>query len=49
MSDFVVTEAAAGDTGQRLAFFKKLQAVATKLHATSNLDEIMLDAEDGRH
>jgi len=27
----------------RLAFFKKLQAVTTKIHATSNLDEIMLD------
>ncbi|MFA9218070.1 MAG: ATPase, T2SS/T4P/T4SS family [Sphingomonadaceae bacterium] len=27
----------------RLAFFKKLQTVTTKIHATSNLDEIMLD------
>ncbi|MFZ3288488.1 MAG: GspE/PulE family protein [Telluria sp.] len=34
---------AVSDTGQRLAFFKKLQAVTTKIHATSNLDEIMLD------
>ncbi|MFL6658226.1 MAG: ATPase, T2SS/T4P/T4SS family [Massilia sp.] len=31
------------DTAARLAFFKKLQAVTTKIHATSNLDEIMLD------
>jgi type II secretory ATPase GspE/PulE/Tfp pilus assembly ATPase PilB-like protein len=31
------------DTSARLAFFKKLQAVTTKIHATSNLDEIMLD------
>ncbi|GAB2855249.1 hypothetical protein GCM10027277_24720 [Pseudoduganella ginsengisoli] len=27
----------------RLAFFKKLHAVTTKIHATNNLDEIMLD------
>ena len=27
----------------RLAFFKKLQTVTTKIHATNNLDEIMLD------
>ena len=27
----------------RLAFFRKLQAVSTKIHATANLDEIMLD------
>jgi type II secretory ATPase GspE/PulE/Tfp pilus assembly ATPase PilB-like protein len=27
----------------RLAFFRKLQAVTTKIHATNNLDEIMLD------
>jgi type II secretory ATPase GspE/PulE/Tfp pilus assembly ATPase PilB-like protein len=31
------------DTDARLEFFKKLQAVTTKIHATSNLDEIMLD------
>ncbi len=31
------------DTDLRLQFFKKLQAVTTKIHATSNLDEIMLD------
>ncbi|MGO4378685.1 ATPase, T2SS/T4P/T4SS family [Pseudoduganella sp. RAF19] len=31
------------ETAQRLAFFRKLQAVTTKIHATSNIDEIMLD------
>ncbi|AKU24425.1 GspE/PulE family protein [Massilia sp. NR 4-1] len=31
------------DTSLRLAFFRKLQTVSTKIHATSNLDEIMLD------
>ncbi|MES2318519.1 MAG: GspE/PulE family protein, partial [Pseudomonadota bacterium] len=31
------------DTAIRLEFFKKLQAVTTKIHATANLDEIMLD------
>ena len=31
------------ETDLRLAFFKKLQAVTTKIHATNNLDEIMLD------
>jgi type II secretory ATPase GspE/PulE/Tfp pilus assembly ATPase PilB-like protein len=31
------------DTDLRLEFFKKLQAVTTKIHATGNLDEIMLD------
>ncbi len=34
---------APSDTDLRLQFFKKLQAVTTKIHATSNLDEIMLD------
>ncbi|UGQ45010.1 GspE/PulE family protein [Massilia endophytica] len=32
-----------GDTDLRLEFFRKLQAVTTKIHATSKLDEIMLD------
>jgi type II secretory ATPase GspE/PulE/Tfp pilus assembly ATPase PilB-like protein len=32
-----------GETDQRLAFFRKLQAVTTRIHATGNLDEIMLD------
>ena len=31
------------DTGRRLEFFRKLQAVTTKIHATGDLDEIMLD------
>jgi len=31
------------DVNIRLAFFKKLQAVTNKIHATSNLDEIMMD------
>ncbi len=33
----------AGDLGNRLAFFKNLQAVTNKIHATSNIDEIMLE------
>ena len=33
----------ADDTNVRLIFFKKLQAVTNKIHATSNLDELMLD------
>ncbi|RJF99220.1 GspE/PulE family protein [Noviherbaspirillum saxi] len=33
----------ADDVNVRLHFFKKLQAVTNKIHATSNLDEIMLD------
>ncbi len=31
------------DTDQRLAFLRKLQEVTTRIHATGNLDEIMLD------
>jgi len=31
------------DTDVRLEFFRKLQTVTTKIHATNNLDEIMLD------
>ncbi|WP_420476595.1 ATPase, T2SS/T4P/T4SS family [Noviherbaspirillum sp. ST9] len=31
------------DANLRLAFFKKLQDVTNKIHATSNLDEIMMD------
>jgi type II secretory ATPase GspE/PulE/Tfp pilus assembly ATPase PilB-like protein len=31
------------DVNLRLDFFKKLQAVTNKIHATSNVDEIMLD------
>jgi type II secretory ATPase GspE/PulE/Tfp pilus assembly ATPase PilB-like protein len=33
----------AGELGDRLAFFKNLQAVANKIHATSNIEEIMLE------
>jgi type II secretory ATPase GspE/PulE/Tfp pilus assembly ATPase PilB-like protein len=35
--------AARNDTDLRQDFFKKLQTVTTQIHATSNLDEIMLD------
>ncbi|MDP2811719.1 MAG: GspE/PulE family protein [Rhodocyclaceae bacterium] len=31
------------DVGSRLTFFKNLQAVTNKIHATSNIDEIMLE------
>ena len=31
------------EVNSRLAFFKQLQSVTNKIHATSNLDEIMLD------
>ncbi len=34
---------AATDVGSRLAFFKNLQTVTNKIHATSNIDEIMLE------
>ena len=33
----------ASDFGARLAFQKQLQAVTNKIHATSNIDEIMLE------
>ena len=36
-------EASAADVGSRLAFFKALQVVTNKIHATSNVDEIMLE------
>ncbi|MCX7896959.1 MAG: GspE/PulE family protein [Rhodocyclaceae bacterium] len=35
--------AAAADLTARLTFFKHLQAVTNKIHATSNIDEIMLE------
>ena len=35
--------AASADVGARLAFQKQLQAVTNKIHATSNIDEIMLE------
>ena len=31
------------DVGSRLSFFKNLQAVTNRIHATSNIDEIMLE------
>ena len=33
----------ASDINSRLAFFKNLQAVTNKIHATGNIDEIMLE------
>ncbi len=36
-------DAAGGDVGSRLQFFKTLQSVTNKIHATSNVDEIMLE------
>ncbi|HQW19613.1 MAG TPA: ATPase, T2SS/T4P/T4SS family [Rhodocyclaceae bacterium] len=33
----------AGDVGTRLTFFKNLQTVTNNIHATSNIDEIMLE------
>ncbi|HEY6896832.1 MAG TPA: GspE/PulE family protein [Rhodocyclaceae bacterium] len=33
----------AGDVSSRLTFFKNLQTVTNKIHATSNVDEIMLE------
>jgi len=35
--------AVAGDVSQRLTFQKNLQSVTNKIHATSNVDEIMLE------
>jgi len=44
MSAVLNAQAAAGaDFGARLAFQKQLQAVTNKIHATSNIDEIMLE------
>ena len=43
MNDAGSTTPASTDVDLRLAFFKKLQDVTTKIHATNNLDEIMLD------
>jgi type II secretory ATPase GspE/PulE/Tfp pilus assembly ATPase PilB-like protein len=36
-------EAAASDVDSRLTFFKNLQTVTNKVHATANIDEIMLE------
>ncbi|PKO83507.1 MAG: secretion system protein E [Betaproteobacteria bacterium HGW-Betaproteobacteria-11] len=37
------TTAEAGDVTSRLEFFRNLQAVTNKIHATENVDEIMLE------
>jgi len=42
-TDHLPDASSSAETERRLAFFRKLQAVTTKIHATSNLDEIMLD------
>ncbi len=39
----VPAEAAVSDVDSRLAFFKNLQVVTNKVHATANIDEIMLE------
>jgi type II secretory ATPase GspE/PulE/Tfp pilus assembly ATPase PilB-like protein len=38
-----VNDPGLSDVGSRLAFFKNLQTVTNKIHATSNVDEIMLE------
>ncbi len=38
-----VSDNSVADVGSRLAFFKNLQTVTNKIHATSNIDEIMLE------
>ena len=43
MSAVLSPHAGASDFGARLAFQKQLQAVTNKIHATSNIDEIMLE------
>ena len=43
MSAVLSHHAAQTDVGARLAFQKQLQAVTNKIHATSNIDEIMLE------
>jgi type II secretory ATPase GspE/PulE/Tfp pilus assembly ATPase PilB-like protein len=43
MSAVLSAHAAQGDVGARLAFQKQLQAVTNKIHATNNIDEIMLE------
>ena len=40
-------EAAVSDVDSRLAFFKNLQVVTNKVHATANIDEIMLELSSG--
>jgi type II secretory ATPase GspE/PulE/Tfp pilus assembly ATPase PilB-like protein len=43
MSDADFTISRQGEDDPRLAFSRKLQALTTRIHATGNLDEIMLD------
>jgi len=43
MSAVLSSHAASNDFGARLAFQKQLQVVTNKIHATSNVDEIMLE------
>ena len=39
----LATDAGTSDVGSRLTFFKNLQTVTNRIHATSNIDEIMLE------
>jgi type II secretory ATPase GspE/PulE/Tfp pilus assembly ATPase PilB-like protein len=43
MSAVLNPQSSAGDVNSRLAFQKSLQAVTNRIHATSNVDEIMLE------
>jgi type II secretory ATPase GspE/PulE/Tfp pilus assembly ATPase PilB-like protein len=43
MSAVLGTPKSGSDVNSRLDFFKKLQTVTNKIHATSNIDEIMMD------
>jgi len=43
MSPVPPPDTATADVDSRLAFFKNLQTVTNKVHATSNIDEIMLE------
>ncbi len=43
MSAVLSSHAASNDFGARLAFQKQLQVVTNRIHATSNIDEIMLE------
>ena len=43
MSAVLSSHASSNDFGARLAFQKQLQVVTNRIHATSNIDEIMLE------
>jgi len=43
MSAVLSSQSASGDVNSRLAFQKSLQAVTNRIHATNNVDEIMLE------